>query len=487
MEALGFQDFINLVNKRSIDLTKRICLIGMVFTIVLGIIVLLRGATTNLTIQIWAIGFVFGSLYFMIKYGFHKSGRLLLTFIVPIGILTISILNKKSAIELGRIINISFFDIRFVLIALIALPIVSFNVNEKKLLYTGLIPSFLSLVLFDPIHSFFDVGPKHVGYLDTNYDVITNFCVLLTYLFVGLSLMYMKFQSENHEIALYKQAEKVEKMLEQIIRTAKKPETLSGNMGKMYASICKSVTKTIGNNRTGIWLFNNDMSKLSSQIVLEGGIVATNRIELSRIDNPLYFRNILEKNMIISNDVISDVILSELRENYFRPYNIRSMMDVVIRHKGRVIGVLCCENQLVEKKWDSDDLMFMNSMSDLIGGALDANEIRELNEELSASNEELSTISEDLEVRVKKRKSEIREKINQLTEYAFVNSHILRAPVTRISGLLNIWQLETSDEEKEKISTMLHLSLDELKSITSRIDSVVKKFGEFTRQDFDSK
>ena len=69
------------------------------------------------------------------------------------------------------------------------------------------------------------------------------------------------------------------------------------------------------------------------------------------------------------------------------------------------------------------------------------NEIGAMNEELSSLNEKLVTLNESLEITVKRRTSELETQNKQLTEYAFINSHILRAPLARVLGLANLISL----------------------------------------------
>jgi len=50
----------------------------------------------------------------------------------------------------------------------------------------------------------------------------------------------------------------------------------------------------------------------------------------------------------------------------------------------------------------------------------------------------------------------------RLTEYAFFHAHVLRSPVSRIRGLLNLLNLPIDPEEEKKIRGMLVQSMKEL-------------------------
>src|SRR5258707_693122 len=63
------------------------------------------------------------------------------------------------------------------------------------------------------------------------------------------------------------------------------------------------------------------------------------------------------------------------------------------------------------------------------------NELQSLNEELKASNDSIKELNENLEKMVKERTDKINDQLSQLTKYAHMNSHELRAPLARMLGL----------------------------------------------------
>ncbi|MEQ8478185.1 triple tyrosine motif-containing protein [Fulvivirga sp.] len=102
-------------------------------------------------------------------------------------------------------------------------------------------------------------------------------------------------------------------------------------------------------------------------------------------------------------------------------------------------------------------------------------EIQTQNEELKMQSEEIITTNERLESTVQERTRQLREQNEKLSEYAFINSHQLRAPICRIIGLLSLLKLEDK-KEYETILQLLHetgIELDEIsKNINSMLDNV---------------
>ena len=95
-------------------------------------------------------------------------------------------------------------------------------------------------------------------------------------------------------------------------------------------------------------------------------------------------------------------------------------------------------------------------------------------------NEDLRRLNEMLEQKVHERTKGLKEKNEQLTEYAFVNSHLLRAPLSRILGLSQLLQASSSQEDLDMINAMKD-SADELDSIVRRINVLLDDQGSFDR------
>lgn len=98
--------------------------------------------------------------------------------------------------------------------------------------------------------------------------------------------------------------------------------------------------------------------------------------------------------------------------------------------------------------------------------------VRERTEELSSTvedlnhaNEELTSMNDGLDLMVKNRTAELEERNYQLTEYAFINSHLLRAPLARILGLTDLIRMESTDPKTQDLMDKLFNSCEELDEI----------------------
>ncbi len=92
-------------------------------------------------------------------------------------------------------------------------------------------------------------------------------------------------------------------------------------------------------------------------------------------------------------------------------------------------------------------------------------ELRSTIEELNHANEELTSMNDGLDLMVKNRTEELEERNYQLTEYAFINSHLLRAPLARVLGLTDLIRMETTDPKTQDLMDKLFNSCEELDEI----------------------
>jgi len=108
-------------------------------------------------------------------------------------------------------------------------------------------------------------------------------------------------------------------------------------------------------------------------------------------------------------------------------------------------------------------------------------EIFNKNEELRKQSQKIKSINETLEIRVKERTQVLEEKNKQLAEYAFINSHVLRAPVSTMLGLINLISYSALPIEDQKIYRHLLETANVLDSIVYKINNAIDGDSHFDR------
>lgn len=112
--------------------------------------------------------------------------------------------------------------------------------------------------------------------------------------------------------------------------------------------------------------------------------------------------------------------------------------------------------------------------------------LRKQNETISAQNQVLEEQRKSLELLTSQLENKVavgteilKRQNEQITEYSFFNSHVLRAPVSRIRGLLNLLSHKPAPEEENRIRALLTESMNELdkaiKSINDKLNEVESK------------
>lgn len=98
------------------------------------------------------------------------------------------------------------------------------------------------------------------------------------------------------------------------------------------------------------------------------------------------------------------------------------------------------------------------------------------NERLESQRISLEELTKRLAERVENRTHQLNQQNERISEYSYFNSHILRAPVSRIRGLVNLLSLPISSEEETKVRGLLTESMNELddaiKTINERLQEV---------------
>ena len=114
-------------------------------------------------------------------------------------------------------------------------------------------------------------------------------------------------------------------------------------------------------------------------------------------------------------------------------------------------------------------------------------EIFDKSEKLIQQKEEIQTINETLELRIKERTKVLEAKNRQLTEYAFINSHILRSPVSTIMGLINLISYSTLPAEDQKIYEHIKETALKLDDVVIKINNAIDSRMHFSRDFFNHK
>ncbi len=154
--------------------------------------------------------------------------------------------------------------------------------------------------------------------------------------------------------------------------------------------IIKSDGKTIKVERVSIQMFDADRISITSEnIYVLSKSDYEPGISIFRKDYPRYFSELEINHIIDANNAEDDPRTSELTENYLEQYGITSIMNVPVKFKGKIVGIVCHEHVGPKRKWTYEEQTFATSIANLVSLALEIDEREKTENDLIKLNEEL--------------------------------------------------------------------------------------------------
>ena len=151
--------------------------------------------------------------------------------------------------------------------------------------------------------------------------------------------------------------------------------------------------ETLHVGRVSIWLYDADHKGIELLDLFESATRQHARGGyLSKADYPTYFAAIDSARVLGIDDVSSDPATAELFEHYLSPLGISSMLDAPIIVEGQSRGVVCHEHVGSGRAWCLAESAFASSIADLIGQAIQTDELRRTRAALRASQERAELI-----------------------------------------------------------------------------------------------
>ncbi len=142
---------------------------------------------------------------------------------------------------------------------------------------------------------------------------------------------------------------------------------ISGDIQLTKKILAEAVADAMQTERISIWLFSNDESELECIELYEVGKKTHSegqRLLTSKYQK--YFSSIRKESRINSSDAISDIRLSELKNDYLVPLGVTSLMDAGIYFEGRLAGVFSVEEVRHKREWYADEVSFVSTISTLV-------------------------------------------------------------------------------------------------------------------------
>ncbi|MEM9840067.1 MAG: ATP-binding protein, partial [Pseudomonadota bacterium] len=147
----------------------------------------------------------------------------------------------------------------------------------------------------------------------------------------------------------------------------------------------------------------------------------------------------------------TDPATREFSDSYFKPHNIKSLLDAPLQNHSGGFGVICCEAVGEVREWQADEIGFIASIAQLISAQIDAKHMAELNREIQVALTAAEAAG--------KAKS----------GFVATMNHELRTPMNGILGAANILVDGDLQPKEQRLAQAIVRSGDTLMSILNDI------------------
>ncbi len=172
---------------------------------------------------------------------------------------------------------------------------------------------------------------------------------------------------KHAEEALQAALERSQRQQEAVATLAVSPAVASGDLAGAVGQITELGAQVMGVERVGIWLFDEHGDELRCVDLFESSL---NRHSAGAVLHRSEYQNefdaLLTATYVDADDPLTDPRTAGYVEGYLKPLGITSMLDAVIRARGRNLGVLCFEHVNQPHHWQPDEIAFACQMGDQI-------------------------------------------------------------------------------------------------------------------------
>ena len=164
-------------------------------------------------------------------------------------------------------------------------------------------------------------------------------------------------------------------------------------LSTVFSHLTRTAARTLGVDRVSIWRFTAGATAMVLADLYDRSTgVHSSCLQLEASRYPDYFEALKCNRVIAATDVGLDPRTREFKDDYLAPLRILSMLDAAIWYGGESHGVVCIESVDERREWMPDEQQFAGSIADLVVMAIENEDRRAAQSELTASEERFSRI-----------------------------------------------------------------------------------------------
>lgn len=200
------------------------------------------------------------------------------------------------------------------------------------------------------------------------------------------------------EAKLQKRENLLRKQSKTLVELASSTAFIEGNLIESVREITRAAAITLNIEKVGVWLYNKDNSQLESINLYNSKLKSHSKSSvLIKDDYPNYF-TALEEGICFTKNFIESSISQELSQFYLSEFDIKSVLNVPIWLRGKVVGIVCHVYSIDDisscRQWSLEEKNFASSIADFVTLAIEANERKAAQNALKQSEAQFKAIFE---------------------------------------------------------------------------------------------
>lgn len=215
----------------------------------------------------------------------------------------------------------------------------------------------------------------------------------------------------QRERELSLEAEKNREMLSKLMMIAKSKNIQDGNLEASLKEITIVLVDVLQINQASIWSYDERTAKIHLEnLFLHSKMEYVSGQEFSVNEFPIYLKTLEKGQSIVIDDTLETNAITDFHKRHAEFRITKSLLEVPFFINEKLAGIIRCENHFNVKKWTTQHLEFVKSVSDIIPIAYKTAESKSLliesqiqaanlkvqEEELRQSMEELASSQEEM-------------------------------------------------------------------------------------------
>ncbi len=161
----------------------------------------------------------------------------------------------------------------------------------------------------------------------------------------------------------------------ELVQLARSPRFRGDDLDAALREITAAGARGLSVARCGVWFINE--AKTALELVDQSDERTDTHSSGGSIDatkHPAYLATLLEHRLISAQHALTDPRTRGFNAEYHEPFGITSLIDIAVRRRGELVGVLCFEHVGEPRRWTAAEEGFAGSLADLVSLALEGAE-----------------------------------------------------------------------------------------------------------------